>query len=69
LAANEIRGYNFMSANAAILAKALHYALDLLEHEPGMTKLRATEAAAKQFDLGPLDEEWLLEHLRTQQQS
>jgi len=52
-----------MSADATTLAKALKFALDLLEHEPGMTKLRATEAAAMQFDLGPLDEEWLLNHL------
>jgi hypothetical protein len=54
-----------MSAGAETLAKALRYALDLLDHEPGMTKLQATEAAAKQFDLGPLDEEWLLNHLTT----
>ena len=54
-----------MSADATTLAKALRHALDLLKHEPGMTKLRATEAAAKQFDLGPLDEEWLLNHLTT----
>ena len=54
-----------MSADAEILAKALRHALDLLEYEPGMTKLRATEEAAKQFDLGPLDEEWLLNHLTT----
>jgi hypothetical protein len=52
-----------MSAHAEILAKALKFALQLLEHEPGMTKHRATEKAAQQFDLGPLDEEWLLNHL------
>ncbi len=52
-----------MSAAAETLAKALTFALALLEHEPGMTKLKATEEAAKQFDLGPLDEEWLLNHL------
>ena len=52
-----------MSADAEILAKALQLANDLLDNEPGMTKLRATEAAAQQFDLGPLDEEWLLNHL------
>jgi hypothetical protein len=52
-----------MSAPAEILTKALQHALDLLRHEPGMTKLRAAEEAAKQFDLGPLDEEWLLNHL------
>ena len=52
-----------MSANAKTLAKALQYANDLLQYEPGLTKLKATEEAAKQFDLGPLDEEWLLNHL------
>lgn len=52
-----------MSADAATLLKALHHALALLRHEPGMTKLKATEEAAKQFALGPLDEEWLLNHL------
>jgi len=52
-----------MSADAETLAKALQYANDLLHHEPGMTKLKATEEAAKQFNLGPLDEEWLLNHL------
>lgn len=52
-----------MSADAETLAKALQYATALLQDEPGMTKLRATEEAAKQFDLGPLDEEWLLNHL------
>jgi hypothetical protein len=52
-----------MSADAETLARALSFALDLLHHEPGMTKLNAAEAAAQQFDLGPLDEEWLLNHL------
>ncbi|MCG3150564.1 MAG: hypothetical protein PCFJNLEI_04050 [Verrucomicrobiae bacterium] len=52
-----------MSADAQTLTKALQYALDLLEIEPGMTKHKATEEAAKQFDLGPIDEEWLLNHL------
>ena len=52
-----------MSADAETLMKALQYATDLLGHEPGMTKLKATEEAAKQFNLGPLDEEWLLNHL------
>ena len=52
-----------MTANAETLAKALLFATELLRHEPGMTKLMATEKAALQFDLGPLDEEWLLNHL------
>jgi hypothetical protein len=52
-----------MSAGAETLLKALHHALALLRHEPGMTKLKAVEKAAQEFDLGPLDEEWLLNHL------
>jgi len=28
-----------------------------------MTKVKAAEKAAQQFDLGPLDEDWLLNHL------
>lgn len=52
-----------MSADAETLAKALQYATELLRHEPGLAKLAAAEQAAQQFDLGPLDEEWLLNHL------
>jgi len=52
-----------MSANAETLTKALRHALELLRHEPGMTKVKAAEKAAQQFDLGPLDEDWLLNHL------
>ena len=52
-----------MSAHAETLTKALQHALELLRHEPGMTKLKAAEKAAQEFDLGPLDEEWLLNHL------
>ena len=52
-----------MNEHAAILAKALHYALELLRHEPHLTRLQATEKTAQHFDLGPLDEDWLLNHL------
>jgi hypothetical protein len=52
-----------MSADAETLAKALQYATELLRHEPGLTKWLAAEKAAQQFDLGPLDEDWLLKHL------
>ncbi len=52
-----------MSADAETLSKALQYATGLLRDEPGMTKVAAAEKAAQQFDLGPLDEEWLLNHL------
>ena len=52
-----------MSADGETLAKALRHALELIQREPGMTNHRAAEEAAKQFNLGPLDEEWLLNHL------
>jgi hypothetical protein len=52
-----------MSAHAETLAKALQHALELLHHEPHLTKLQVAEKTAQQFDLGPLDEEWLLNHL------
>lgn len=55
-----------MSANAETLFKALQYALALLRDQPDLTRLRAAEEAAKQFDLGPLDEEWLLQQLTRQ---
>lgn len=50
-----------MSADAETLAKALKHALDQLEQ--GASILSAAEEASKQFSLGPLDEEWLLNHL------
>jgi hypothetical protein len=52
-----------VSAHAETLAKALQHALELLRQEPHLTKLQATEKTAQRFDLGPLDEEWLLNHL------
>jgi hypothetical protein len=52
-----------MNEHAETLAKALQHALELLHHEPHLTKLQAAERTAQQFDLGPLDEEWLLNHL------
>jgi len=52
-----------MSERAKRLAQALQYALEILHHEPHLTRLQATEKTAQHFDLGPLDEEWLLNHL------
>jgi hypothetical protein len=53
-----------MSADGETLHKALRHALTLLKQEPGLALFTAAEEAAKQFDLGPLDEEWLLHHLK-----
>ena len=52
-----------MSEHAEKLTKALQYALEVLHHEPHLTRLQAAEKTAQHFDLGPLDEEWLLNHL------
>jgi hypothetical protein len=52
-----------MNEHAERLLKALQHALELLHHEPHLTKLQAAERTALQFDLGPLDEDWLLKHL------
>lgn len=52
-----------MSTDASILAKALRHAVALLEMEPKPTRLEAAERAAREFDLGPLDEEWLIHNL------
>jgi hypothetical protein len=52
-----------MSADAETLHKALVQATALLEQEKGITRLEAAERAARQFDLGPLDEEWLIQQI------
>jgi hypothetical protein len=52
-----------MSAHAETLANALKHAHELLRHEPHLTKLQVAEKTAQQFNLGPLDEDWLLNHL------
>jgi hypothetical protein len=52
-----------MSADAETLAKALDWANRELALHPAMGKWKVAEEAAKKFDLGPLDEEWLLNQL------
>jgi hypothetical protein len=50
-------------AEAEKRAKALDW-LNLLRREhPHMSRLEAVEKTAVQFDLGPLEEEWLLQQL------
>jgi hypothetical protein len=44
-------------------AKALDWMNTLLKENPGMTKLDAIEKTALQFNLSPLEEEWLLQQL------
>jgi hypothetical protein len=43
--------------------KALDWMNILLKEYPGMTKLDAIEKTALQFNLSPLEEEWLLQQL------
>lgn len=44
-------------------AKALDWLNTLLKEHPTMTKLEAIEKTALQFNLSPLEEEWLFQHL------
>jgi hypothetical protein len=44
-------------------AKALDWMNILLKEHPGITKLDAIEKTALQFNLSPLEEEWLLQQL------
>jgi hypothetical protein len=50
-------------ADAEKRAKALDWVNTLLKEHPGMEKVRAVEQTALQFDLNPLEEEWLLRQL------
>jgi hypothetical protein len=44
-------------------AKALDWLNILLKEHPGITRLDAIEKTALQFNLSPLEEEWLLQQL------
>ena len=52
-----------MNADAPVLAKALAWLNEQLAENPQANKLRLVETAATRFDLGPLDEEWLLRQI------
>lgn len=45
-------------------AKALDWLNILRKEHPSMSKLEAVEKTAVQFDLSPLEEEWLLQQLQ-----
>jgi len=53
-------------AEAEKRAKALDWLNILRKEHPGMSRLEAVERTAVQFDLSPLEEEWLLQQLTTQ---
>lgn len=50
-------------AKAEKRAKALDWLNLLLKEHPGMSRLEAIEKTALQFDLSPLEEDWLLRQL------
>jgi hypothetical protein len=49
-------------------AKALDWAYFLMKNHPGMDKIKAAEETAVKFNLGPLEEEWLINQLTQGQQ-
>jgi hypothetical protein len=52
-----------MPSTGKHLARALEFALRKLREEPKASMLKIVEETATQFNLGPLDEEWLLREL------
>ncbi len=52
-----------MSVDATTLTRALDWLVRERRLRPQAHKLTLVEEAAKKFDLGPLDEEWLLRQL------
>ena len=50
-------------AEAEKRAKALDWLNVLLKEHPGISRLEAIEKTALQFDLSPLEEDWLLRQL------
>jgi hypothetical protein len=50
-------------AEAEKRAKALDWLNLLRKEHPGLSKLEAIEKTALQFNLSPLEEEWLLQQL------
>jgi hypothetical protein len=58
-----------MRATAETLAKALAWVNERLAKEPGLERWKAVDEAARRFDLGPLDTEWLLNQLTPPQRT
>jgi len=53
-------------AEAEKRAKALDWLNRLRKEHPHLSRLEAVEKTAVQFDLSPLEEEWLLQQLTSQ---
>ena len=56
-----------MKTDPVTLTRALDWINRQLKETPGADKLKVVEAAAIRFDLGPLDEEWLLREIAPDQ--
>jgi len=52
-----------MAAGEAPIKQAVKWIEDRLRNEPGADRLRLIDEAARQFDLSPLDTEFLTRHL------
>ena len=52
-----------MSTNYETLARALDWVNKRLRESPPMDKLKAIDEASIRFDLGPMDQEWLIRRL------
>jgi hypothetical protein len=52
-----------MAQGEAPIKQAVRWIDDRLRDEPHANRLRLIEEASKQFDLTPLDEEFLIRHL------
>jgi len=54
-----------MAQGEAPIKRAVRWIDDRLRDDPGANRVRLIEEASKQFDLTPLDEEFLVRHLAT----
>jgi len=54
-----------MAQGEAPLVQALRWIDDRLRDDPHVNRLQLVEEASKQFDLTPVDEEFLIRHLAT----
>jgi hypothetical protein len=52
-----------MSASHETLARALDWVNKRLRESPPVDKLKAIDEASPRFDLGPVDQEWLIRRL------
>jgi hypothetical protein len=58
-----------MAAGEAPIKQAVRWIDDRLADDPGADRLRLVDEAARQFDLTPLDTEFLYRHLAEKRRS